>query len=277
MLIGESMDFIIEDGVLEKYQGGSSVVVVPTGVHRIGRATFQNCQSVKSVIIPESISSIEELAFAECDALESVQIMGKAILKKGAFYKCSNLKELTTQNGLSKIESSAFMGCKSLHSDLLNTMTFDLHTLVSVRNDVTYPNDEDICIKSYSWSEYQKITATTLDYALTYSTETYNELEGPEIPTLSKKSKPIFDDLILVQNGNFVGCLVEEERIYMYDYKNPHMRLAIVRSDGKAIRIRSRDGNNLPFDMYEKTDVILKNIAKTHIGAGRSIQFSKPF
>lgn len=252
------MDFIIEDGVLEKYIGSKSVVVVPDGVHCIGRAAFQNCQSIKNVIVPKSVSLIGEWAFAECDALESVQIMGKAILKKGAFYKCSNLKELTTQNGLSKIESSAFMGCKSLHSDLLNTMTFDLHTLVSVRNDVAYPNDEDIWIKPYSWSEYQKITATTLDYALTYSTETYNELEGPEIPTLSKKSKPIFDDLILVQNGNFVGCLVEEERIYMYDYKNPHMRLAIVRSDGKAIRIRSRDGNNLPFDMYEITDVVLK-------------------
>ena len=252
------MDFIIKNGVLEKYHGNESVVLIPDGVQRIGRAAFQNCQSVKSVIIPESVSSIEELAFAECDALESVQIMGKAILKKGAFYKCVNLKELIVPNGLSEIENSAFIGCKSLHSELLNTMTFDLRTLVSLSDDVTYPNDGDICIKAYPWKEYQKITAMTLDYALIYSTEKYNELERPEIPTLWKKSKPISDDLILVKDSSFAGCLVEEERIYMYDYKNPHMRLAIVRLDGKAIRIRSRDGNNLPFDMYEKTDVILK-------------------
>lgn len=254
------MDFIIEDGVLKKYLGSKSAVAVLDGVYCIGRAAFQNCQSIKSVIIPESVSSIEELAFAECDALESVQIMGKAILKKGAFYKCANLKELIVPNGLSEIENSAFMGCKSLHSDLLNTMTFDLRTLASLSDDVTYPNDGDIYMKSYSWNEYQKITAMTLDYMLIYSTETYNELEGPEIPTLLKKSKPIFDDLILVQDRSFVGCLAEEESIYMYDYKNPHMRLVIVRPNGKAIRIRSWDGNNLPFYMYERTNVVLKKI-----------------
>ena len=66
--------------------------------------------------------------------------------------------------------------------------------------------------------EYQKITAMTLDYALIYSTEKYNELEGPEIPILWEKSMPISDDLILVKDGSFAGCLVEEERIYMYDY-----------------------------------------------------------
>jgi len=252
------MDFIIKNGVLEKYHGNESVVLIPDGVQRIGRAAFQNCQSVKSVIIPESVSSIEELAFAECDALESVQIMGKAILKKGAFYKCVNLKELIVPNGLSEIENSAFIGCKSLHSELLNTMTFDLRTLVSLSDDVTYPNDGDICIKAYPWKEYQKITAMTLDYVLIYSTETYNELEGPEIPTLLEKSIPISDDLILVKDGGFAGCLAEEEHISMYDYKNPHMRLAIVRPDGESIRIRSWDGSNLPFYMYERTDVVLK-------------------
>ncbi|MBE6664983.1 MAG: leucine-rich repeat domain-containing protein [Ruminococcaceae bacterium] len=252
------MDFLIEDGVLEKYLGSKSVVVVPDGVHCIGRAAFQNCQSIKNVIVPKSVSLIGEWAFAGCESLECVQIIGNAVLKKGSFYKCANLKELIAPNGLSEIEDSAFVGCKSLHSDLLSAITFELHTVVSMHNDVTYPNDEDICIKAYPWKEYQKITAMTLDYALIYSTEKYNELERPEIPTLWKKSKPISDDLILVKDSSFAGCLVEEERIYMYDYKNPHMRLAIVRLDGKAIRIRSRDGNNLPFDMYEKTDVILK-------------------
>jgi len=252
------MDFLIEDGVLEKYLGSKSVVVVPDGVHCIGRAAFQNCQSIKNVIVPKSVSLIGEWAFAGCESLECVQIIGNAVLKKGSFYKCANLKELIAPNGLSEIEDSAFVGCKSLHSDLLSAITFELHTVVSMHNDVTYPNDEDICIKAYPWKEYQKITAMTLDYALIYSTEKYNELERPEIPTLWKKSKPISDDLILVKDSSFAGRLVEEERIYMYDYKNPHMRLAIVRLDGKAIRIRSRDGNNLPFDMYEKTDVILK-------------------
>ena len=36
------------------------------------------------------------------------------------------------------------------------------------------------------------------------------------------------------------------------------MRLAIVRPDGESIRIRSWDGSNLPFYMYERTDVVLK-------------------
>ena len=252
------MDFIIEDGVLEKYLGSKSVVVVPDGVHCIGRAAFQNCQSIKNVIVPKSVSLIGEWAFAGCELLECVQIMGKAVLKKGSFYKCANLKEMIAPNGLSEIENSAFVGCRSLHSDLLSVITFELHTVVSMSNNVIYPNDEDICIKSYSWSEYQKITAMTLDYALIYSTEKYNELEGPEIPTLWEKSIPISDDLILVKDGNFAGCFIEEEHIYMYDHKNPYMRPSIVRLDGKSIRIRSWDGNNLSFDMYEKTDVILK-------------------
>ena len=67
-------DFIIKDGVLTKYNGEESDVVVPDGVTAIGKMAFSNCRSLESIVIPKSVTSIEVIAFFHCRGLTSITI-----------------------------------------------------------------------------------------------------------------------------------------------------------------------------------------------------------
>jgi len=59
---GNSADFIIRAGVLEKYTGAAADVVIPNTVTEIGEA-FRGCSSLTSVVIPDSVKRIGRNAF----------------------------------------------------------------------------------------------------------------------------------------------------------------------------------------------------------------------
>lgn len=69
----ETGDFTIKDGVLEKYTGDGSDVVIPEGVTEIEYAAFSKC-SIKSVVIPEGVKYIDSYAFLGCENLEEIVI-----------------------------------------------------------------------------------------------------------------------------------------------------------------------------------------------------------
>lgn len=85
-------DFVIENGVLEKYKGPGGDVVIPEGVTRIGREAFQQDREITSVIIPKSVTSIG----------------------MGAFSDCINLTFVSIPEGMKKIGSFAFDNCIKL-------------------------------------------------------------------------------------------------------------------------------------------------------------------
>lgn len=58
--------FVIKNGVLEKYTGNESDVIIPDVVTKIGNSAFDNCYDLKSVIIPDSVTSIGDEAFENC-------------------------------------------------------------------------------------------------------------------------------------------------------------------------------------------------------------------
>ena len=110
-------EFEIKNGILEKYNGIRSDVIIPEGVTEIGRRAFESCHRITSITIPESVTSIGRMAFCECTGLTNVTIPDSVTnIYDWAFALCKNLKVLTIGSGVSFIGSKAFYICPSLVS-----------------------------------------------------------------------------------------------------------------------------------------------------------------
>lgn len=112
---GNSADFVIRGGVLEKYNGAATEVVIPNSVKIIGDKAFYNCKGITSVVIPDSVQEIGLWAFYECKALphitipDSVQKIGQS-----AFEGCTALAAVVIPDSVKEIRSKAFAECSSL-------------------------------------------------------------------------------------------------------------------------------------------------------------------
>lgn len=71
--------FEIEDGVLKKYTGTATEVVIPEGVTSIGERAFVDNSKIISVSIPKSVTNIGTFAFAGCYALTGICIPAKVV------------------------------------------------------------------------------------------------------------------------------------------------------------------------------------------------------
>ena len=110
-------DFVIENGVLKKYQGQGGDVVIPEGVTSIGDGAFWGCRSLTSVVIPEGVTSIGASAFSYCSSLTSVVIPeGVTSIGVRALYDCSSLTSVVIPEGVTSIGRQAFYYCQSLTS-----------------------------------------------------------------------------------------------------------------------------------------------------------------
>ena len=110
-------DFIILAGILDRYDGTQSEVIVPDGVTNIGVSAFRGCKGIKSITLPNSVTGIGKFAFYGCSGLTSITFPNSVTsIGKFAFYGCSGLTSITFPNSVTSIEDSAFSGCSGLTS-----------------------------------------------------------------------------------------------------------------------------------------------------------------
>lgn len=90
-------------------------IVIPDGVIEIGSYAFHRCVSLKKVVLPDSIMVMEEEAFCGCRLLESVVLPSKLTrLKYSIFSDCASLKRIDIPNTVTVLEDLAFHNCQSL-------------------------------------------------------------------------------------------------------------------------------------------------------------------
>ena len=110
-------DFMIENGVLRRYNGPGGDVVIPEGVTAIGNFAFSDCEGLTSVTIPDGVKEIGHFAFSNCKGLTSVTIPdGVREINSYAFSGCTSLAGVTIPNSVKEIGYYAFSGCTSLTS-----------------------------------------------------------------------------------------------------------------------------------------------------------------
>ena len=154
-------DFIIDNGVLKKYEGsdqnvdipadvveigtgafrGNEAIVrvhMPAGVKQIKNVAFQGCRNLKEAILPDSVSFIGRAAFESCSSLEKVILPSSVKMDSlysscpadGAFCDCDSLKTAGPLNTGCNIEfgwtddipAYAFLGARLSEATIPETI-----------------------------------------------------------------------------------------------------------------------------------------------------------
>jgi len=111
----DSVNFVISDGVLVKYNGWQSHVVIPDTVTAIGDDAFKNNKTMMTVDIPDSVTIIGNQAFYGCTGLIGVMIPDSVVtIGYSAFSDCSNLASVQLSNHVTSIGYYAFRNCNML-------------------------------------------------------------------------------------------------------------------------------------------------------------------
>ena len=112
------MSFMIQNGVLIRFEGTDSEVVVPDGVTAIGQRAFfafPSNKTLRSVVIPEGVEEIGKEAFYECVNLERVVFPStlKRIGEK-AFSGCVSAVDFQIPEGVELLGNLVFESCRGI-------------------------------------------------------------------------------------------------------------------------------------------------------------------
>ena len=115
--MSSNQEFVIENGVLTKYNGPGGAVAVPEGVTKIAVFAFGGCTGLTQVVFPDSLTQIGDLAFKNCAGLTEVVFPDSLTeIGCGAFEGCTGLTEVVFPDSLTEIGYGAFEGCTGLTS-----------------------------------------------------------------------------------------------------------------------------------------------------------------
>ena len=106
---GEDSDFVIEDGVLKKYQGNEPVVIIPDTVKEIGYGAFKGNKTILKVVMPDSVEKMDNAVFNGCENLMEIRFSHS--LKEIPDYTCTAcaaLEKVVIPDGVTSIGDYAF-------------------------------------------------------------------------------------------------------------------------------------------------------------------------
>lgn len=107
----------VDNGVLKKFTGKQSEVVIPDAVTSIGPRVFTGSRGIQTVIFSKNVESIDREAFYQSKDLKRVvNLTGVKFIGKNAFFECFALEECDLGNNVEYIGDEAFRGCESLKS-----------------------------------------------------------------------------------------------------------------------------------------------------------------
>ncbi|UOO37082.1 leucine-rich repeat domain-containing protein [Oscillospiraceae bacterium CM] len=120
-------DFVIENGVLTKYNGAGGDVVIPgnLGITAIGAKAFLTQSihgdvantTITSLAVPTGVTRLNALALSYCTALQTVTMPDTLrTMGDGVFKGCASLTSVTIPRGVSAISNDAFSDCTALRA-----------------------------------------------------------------------------------------------------------------------------------------------------------------
>ena len=157
------------------YNDCSSIksIVIGNGVTSIGKNAFNNCEFLESITIPANVKSISEYAFYSCQKLTTVIFDGTptlATIGKYAFRNCLSLKSITIPASVTSIGDEAFMCCSELMSVEVYAPSCTLGSDAfkdTKLEKISVPNEKVAAYKTAeNWSNYSSKITGLLEVSL---------------------------------------------------------------------------------------------------------------
>ncbi len=129
--VRENDYLIVGDGILLRYKGLKTQLLIPQGVKTIAAGAFKGNSKIQSVTLPDSLVKIGEDAFNGCSNLTSINLpVSLTTIEDRAFKDC-NFSELVIPKNVSTIGLGAFdeMGISTGNRSNLKTVVFLGNTL----------------------------------------------------------------------------------------------------------------------------------------------------
>lgn len=156
-------------------------LVIPNSVTSIGESAFEGCSSLKSIVLPDGITSIDTLAFCFCSSLKSIVIPDSVTcIGNRAFEFCFSLNSLVLSKSLTSIGDWAFNMAESLKS-------------LVIPDSVTSIGD-------YAFSGCRSLKSLVISNSVTHIAV------GAFLSCTSLSSVVIPDGVTSIGEGAFIGC-----------------------------------------------------------------------
>ncbi|MBQ7412089.1 MAG: leucine-rich repeat domain-containing protein [Clostridia bacterium] len=119
-LCGESFTkdgFVVENGVLVRYEGASQDIKIPSGVLAIGKCAFKGNTSIKSVDIPNGALYVCKSAFEGCEGIRTLRLPDTLLaIANNAFFGLRRLLAVNIPSSLVASGYATFQDCHNLSS-----------------------------------------------------------------------------------------------------------------------------------------------------------------
>lgn len=142
-----SKDFKIIDGVLVKYIGYSTEVIIPDEIYKIGEGAFRNRRDIKSIVISNNVKIIEDSAFENCIKSRFKFCDGSQLeyIGESAFLNCCHLYVLPELKNLKKMGAFSFVNCRKLKKVILSEKLEEIENCTFVNDkslkDIVIPSN----------------------------------------------------------------------------------------------------------------------------------------